>query len=155
MRCAPLLPADGEAAQLGLLMRHPVVLPLLLLALSGAGCEKIKSWISPAEPAPGAPRRNTAESLGVATGDLNSYAQEAPAPAAEAPAPAATPTELRRVLTHRDGRTLEAVLLGRTDTEVKLRRVSDGREFTMVLADLSDADRAFIQENNLAYLDGR
>ncbi len=141
-------------------MRHPVVLPLLLLALSGAGCEKIKSWISPSEPAPGAPRRNTAESLGVATGDLNSYAQETPAPAAETPAaetPAqpVTPAELRRVLTHRDGRTLEAVLLGRTDTEVKLRRVTDGREFTMLLADLSDADRAFIQENNLAYLDGR
>lgn len=138
-------------------MRTPLVLPLLALVLAGAGCEKVKSWISPDKPADGQPKRNTAESLGIATGDLNSYAQE-PAPAAAPAEPAAAPTtpaELRRVLTHKDGRTLEAVLVGRTDTEVKLRRVSDGREFTMQLADLSDADRAFIQENNLGYLDGR
>lgn len=136
-------------------MRKPLVLPLLLLVLAGNGCEKVKSWISPDKPA-GGPQRSTAESLGFATGDLNSYSQE-PAPAAQPAAEAApaAPAELRRVLTHRDGRTVDAILIGRSDTEVKLRRVADGREFTMQLADLSDADRAFIQENNLAYLDGR
>lgn len=51
-----------------------------------------------------------------------------------------------RTWTASDGRTLEADYVSATDTEVKLRRASDGRVFTLPLTRLSDEDQAFIKE---------
>jgi len=46
-----------------------------------------------------------------------------------------------------DGRKLQADFLSATDAEVKVKRTSDGRELTIRLEQLSDADRKWVAEN--------
>lgn len=43
---------------------------------------------------------------------------------------------------------VEAVLLSRDDASVTLRRADDGREVTVPLAQLSEADRKWVEENH-------
>jgi hypothetical protein len=50
-------------------------------------------------------------------------------------------TSKTRVWTHADGRKLEADYLWANDNVVRLRRVSDGKEFSLRINDLSTADK--------------
>lgn len=111
-----------------------------------AGCSKPGPGRS--DPLPPEPKRNLSESLGFRSGE-DVFAHNPPPPAT--PAAAAV---VRRTLTGRDGRTLEAVLLSRTATSVKVRRTSDSAEFTIPFAKLSDADCAFITKSALAVTPG-
>ena len=47
----------------------------------------------------------------------------------------------------KDGRKLAADFVSATATEVTIKRASDGREFTLALADLSEADQKWVAEN--------
>ena len=79
------------------------------------------------------------------TPDPDAYARPNPPPAA-AETPAAD-SPIKRTLTAKDGRSLEAFLLSRTDNSVKVRRVADSTEFVITFDKLSDADQAFIRES--------
>ncbi len=131
---------------------HP---PLLLVAtLLLMGCSKSgPGTAAEGQIAPAQPRRNTAESLGIVSGDPDSYYQNSP-PAPGAAKPAGL-TPIRRVLTGTDGRTLDAVLLSKTDMTVKIRRLADATEFVIPLDKLSAADRAFIKESGVPVTSAR
>lgn len=55
-------------------------------------------------------------------------------------------TSITRVWTHADGRRLEADYLWANDNVVRLRRVSDGQEFSVRLNELSSADKIYVSE---------
>ena len=76
----------------------------------------------------------------------------APAPDPAAPAPGES---IAGTLTTKDGRTVEALLLSRTDTAVKIRRKADAVEFTIPLDRLSEADRSFILQSSLPTAPGQ
>jgi hypothetical protein len=120
----------------------PLVIGMLLLA----GCSKPGPGRS--EPLPPEPKRNLSESLGFQSGE-DVFAHNPPPPAT--PAAAAV---VVRTLTGRDGRTLEALLLSRTASSVKVRRTSDRAEFTIPFTKLSDADCAFITNSALPVTPG-
>ena len=142
-------------------------IPLVALAaLLLAACEKKSPPAASAGGEAAQPKRNMSESLGFVSADPGSYS--APEPAAPPPAasppesvPAAPPTpppapaapapagSIERTLTAKDGRTVEALLLSRTDTAVKIRRKADAAEFTIPLDRLSEADRSFILQSPL------
>ena len=136
--------------------------PLLLTASIGllAACSKSTQSSSAKNEAaapPAEPRRNAAESLGFASESSEGYFQNPPPAAAPkapaAPAPSANSktaqAAIPRTLTSKDGRSVEAVLLSRTDDAVNIRRKTDAAEFTIPLENLSDADRKFIQQSAL------
>ncbi len=50
-----------------------------------------------------------------------------------------------RTWTSADGKTLEAEFVKGTETEVTIRRESDGRQFTLALEKISEEDRAFVK----------
>lgn len=110
----------------------------------------------PAAPAPGTastatpPERkgNWAEAMGL-NPEGESLGRDAPPPPAKLPPPAEASAPLRRTLTAMDGRTLDAVLLGRTENAVSVRRQADGQEFVIPLEKLSAADRDFIRASAL------
>lgn len=83
--------------------------------------------------------------MGVASDDQG-YAGVAPA---SGNAGAANAAPVRRTLTSSDGRKLEALLLSRTETSVKVRRLSDSTEFVIPLDKLSAADRDFIRQSGI------
>ncbi len=112
-----------------------------------AGCSKPGPGRS--EPLPPEPKRNLSESLGFQSGE-DVFAQNPP-PSAP---PAAAAAVVVRTLTGRDGRTLEALLLSRTISSVKVRRTSDSVEFTIPFTKLSDADCAFITNSALPVTPG-
>ena len=120
------------------LLRIPFLAAFLLLA----ACSK---------PGPGRsdapseqPKRNVSESLGFQSGE--DYFASGPSNNANKSG-ASSAAGIPRVLTGRDGRTVEAVLLGRTADGVKIRRKADNAEFTIPFAKLSDADVAFIKKS--------
>jgi hypothetical protein len=119
--------------------------PLFAAMLLLAGCSKPGPGRS--EPLPPEPKRNLSESLGFQSGE-DVFAHNPPPPATPAVA------VLVRTLTGRDGRTLEALLLSRTATSVKVRRTSDSAEFTIPFTKLSDADCAFITNSALPVTPG-
>lgn len=113
----------------------------------------------PARPTPGAatttppPERkgNWAEAMGINPEGEN-LGRDTPSPITQTPptsAPGAVAQALRRTLKAADGRTLDAVLLGRTETAVSVRRQADGQEFVIPLEKLSSADRDFIRASAL------
>lgn len=55
-----------------------------------------------------------------------------------------------RVWTAKDGRSLEAELVRRTESEITLKRSADGKEFTLPLASFSDADQAWVGQSGVA-----
>lgn len=123
------------------------------------------------------PRRNAAESLGIASGSAEDYMQPnespkpaesptAPSPSATEPAASAAPVSasavpdaskpgIRRTLTATDGRTVEAELLAKSEAAVKIRRAADAQEFTIPLERISEADRNFVRESQLPPLAAR
>lgn len=131
-------------------MKFRVSLIAVASALVVAACKKSDTQQSGA-PAAGetAPRRNAAESLGFASeADYFSSSPAAAAPAGNAPSPArgaSAAAPISRNLKSADGRSVEALLLSRTDTAVKIRRKADAAEFTIPLEKLSAADRKFIE----------
>ncbi len=145
--------------------------PLVALAaLLLAACEKKNAPASPSAGEAAPPKRNMSESLGFVSADPSSYSAPEPAsnppPAPPAPPPEPTPAPapgsdpaeakpIERTLTAKDGRTVEAFLLSRTDTTVKIRRKADSAEFTIPLERLSEADRTFIQESALPSMPAR
>ena len=54
-------------------------------------------------------------------------------------------SETNRNLTDKDGRSIQAVLTGKSDYSVTFRRVSDRKEFNVALDTLSQADQEFIR----------
>ena len=62
---------------------------------------------------------------------------------------------MRRTLTAKDGRKVDAELLAKTENTVKIRRKADAAEFTIELEKLSDADRKYIQASTLPILNTR
>lgn len=110
----------------------------------------------PAKPAPGTagtatpPERkgNWAEAMGL-NPEGESLGRDAPPPPAKMSTTTETSAPLRRTLTATDGRTLDAVLLGRTETAVRIRRQADGQEFVIPLEKLAAADRDFIRASAL------
>jgi hypothetical protein len=124
------------------------------------------------------PRRNAAESLGIASGSSEEYMQPNAAPkpaeppsdpsppaAAEsasqtAPVSASTAADaskpgIRRTLTATDGRKVEAELLAKNEEAVRIRRAADAREFTIPLERISEEDRNFVRESELPPLAAR
>lgn len=104
------------------------------------------------------PRGSPAEALGFASESPEGYFQSSPAPNARAPEPATTSTApsrassaapVRRKLTAKDGRSVDAELLAGNAEAVKIRRSADATVFTIPLAQLSDADRDFIRSTTL------
>ena len=141
------------------------LLPALALPIL-AGCTKSgaeKAKDGNAQATGSGPKRNTAESLGFASESSEGYFQQKPSsPAPAAPASATTHEgpgsgvrPIRRTLTAKDGRTVEADLLARTTDAVKIRRKADAAEFTVPLEKLSDADRAFIEKSALPPAEAR
>ena len=144
-------------------------IPCVALAvLSLAACSKKPAAGPSGESAQ--PKRNMSESLGLVSAEgPDSYSAPAPAspppqaaapqepapaptPAPPAPAPVPAPVPagaISRTLTAKDGRTVEALLLSRTATTVKIRRKADSAEFTIPLDRLSDADREFIAASSV------
>jgi len=159
-------------------MKSPFVFFAALLPLLPA-CTKSDAERPGPEPAAPAtspraePRRNAAESLGIASETTEGYMQpkadEPPAPApsvvSEAPSPPvalsdpapmpASSRGVRRTLTATDGRTVDAELLAKSEDAVKIRRAADAREFTIPLEKISEADRAFVRESELPPLAAR
>jgi len=129
-------------------MKSPGLLLFVGLLLH-AGCSKPGPGRSDSPPPP-EPKRNLSESLGFQSGEdvfaRESSPQKGPA--------SASASGLLRTLTGRDGRTIEALLLSRTATSVKIRRTSDAVEFTVPFAKLSDADTAFIKQSALPVTPG-
>ncbi len=159
-------------------------LAILAAALSlFMGCSKstAKKAGEKSEPAAAeaAPRRNAAESLGIAAESTEGYmrstsaATPAAAPVAPEAKPDATgneppasprnetarndvsPAGIRRKLTAVDGRTVDAELLAKSGDAVKIRRAADAKEFTIPLERISEADRAFVRESELPPLAAR
>lgn len=124
---------------------------VVVVALVLTACSK-SDPAQTAAPDPG-PRRNWSESLGFAP-DADGYAQNPSPPAAMEKKPAST-SPITRTLTGKDGRTVDAVLLSRTETTVKIRRTSDRMEFTIPLDKLSEADRSFIKQSGVPLTTGR
>lgn len=143
------------------------VLPLF------AACTKKASDKGAAPAANEAPRRNMSESLGMASESSEGYMQNKPpsAPAAPAPTPAAAsapapapapePTSakpngsVRRKLTSKDGRTVEADLLAASADTVRIRRLADATEFNVPFDKLSEDDQSFIRGSGLPPLPPR
>ena len=99
------------------------------------------------------PRGSPAEALGFASESPEGYFQSSPAPNARAPEPATTSAApVRRKLTAKDGRSVDAELLAGNAEAVKIRRSADATVFTIPLAQLSDADRDFIRSTTLPQL---
>lgn len=114
---------------------------LILGLLFHAGCSKPGPGRS--EPPPPEPKRNLSESLGFQSGE-DVFSRNPPPSGTSA-----VSAGLVRTLTARDGRTIEAFLLSRTATSVKVRRTNDSAEFTIPFAKLSDADCDFITKSAL------
>lgn len=129
------------------LFAFPVVLLCLLPACSKQAAQKKTGETAQETPKP---RGNSAEALGFASESSEGYLQSNPAPAA-APALRATtaPATVRRKLTAKDGRSVEAELLAGNGEAVKIRRSADSTEFTIPLTELSEADRDFIRRSAL------
>ena len=108
------------------------------------GCAKPKETPPAAVAAPPERRGNWAEAMGINPEGEN-IGRDTPPTAP--PGPAAKP--IRRTLKAADGRTLDATLLSRTETAVKVRRQADGQEFVIPLEKLSVADRDFIRDSAL------
>lgn len=97
-------------------------------------------------------RRNSAEALGFASESSEGYFHSSPTPPARAAAPAAgasSAAPIRKKLTAKDGRSIDAELLAGNAEAVKIRRSADRTEFTIPLERLSDADRDFIRRITL------
>jgi hypothetical protein len=123
-------------------MLHPRTCLLAALLFLVSACTKPGPDNS--TPPPPEPKRNLSESLGFQSGE-DVFAGNPP------PGGAATATEagIVRTLTSRDGRKMDALLLSRTATAVKIRRTSDKAEFVIPYDKLSDADCAFIKKSAL------
>ncbi len=126
-------------------MKHYGILLILGLLLH-PGCSKPGPGRS--EPPPPEPKRNLSESLGFQSGE-DVFARN-PQPSAAS----AVAAGVVRTLTGRDGRTIEALLLSRTSSSVKIRRTSDNAEFTVPFAKLSDPDVTFITKSALPVTPG-
>lgn len=114
------------------------------------GCAKPKETPPAAVAAPPERRGNWAEAMGINPEGENigrDTPPNTPAPPTANPGPTARP--IRRTLKAADGRTLDATLLSRTETAVKVRRQADGQEFVIPLEKLSIADRDFIRGSAL------
>ena len=60
--------------------------------------------------------------------------------------PEAKPTiPLRLVLTDRDGRTLDATIVGKSSTSITLVRTADGKRFDLAVTRLSDSDQTRVK----------
>lgn len=128
-------------------MKSPLIplLPVLALVAVSA-CSKPSPKAAEPAPAPAQPQgRSWSEAMGVASDDQG-YAG---APPASGNGAAASAAPVRRTLTSSDGRKLEALLLSRTETSVKVRRLSDSTEFVIPLDKLSAADRDFIRQSGI------
>ena len=122
-----------------------------------AACSKPQPDPAAANPAPPPERKgNWAEAMGI-NPEGESLGRDTPPPAkppaAALPGPEAKP--IRRTLKAADGRTLDALLLSRTETTVSVRRQADGQEFVIPLEKLSPGDRDFIRTSALPVTAGR
>lgn len=123
-------------------MLHPRISLLAALLLLLSACTKPGPDNS--TPPPPEPKRNLSESLGFQSGE-DVFSRSAPPAGSET----ATGAGMVRTITSRDGRTIDALLLSRTATSVKIRRASDKAEFVIPFDKLSDADCAFIKKSAL------
>lgn len=122
-----------------------------------AACSKSKPDPGAANAAPPPERKgNWAEAMGI-NPEGESLGRDTPPPAnppaSPPPGPEAKP--IRRTLTAADGRTLDAMLLSRTETAVRVRRQADGQEFVIPFEKLSPADREFIRASALPTTEAR
>jgi len=126
-------------------------LPLLFAAvLMLSACWKPLAKNATPTPTPTPePKRNLSESLGFMP-DASGYRDATPFDA-QSPKPGAAAgfVPISRSLLSKDGRTLDAMLVSRTETTVTFHRKADGTEFTLPLDKLSDADQAFIRNAGL------
>jgi hypothetical protein len=137
--------------------------PVLIICMASlAACSKPgpKHGANGTDGAAG-PQRSWSESLGFAPDGDYTQGTARPTPAAQPaqpakPAPSGSPFDPAppppRVLTAKDGRKLEAFLVARNASAVKVRRAADGVEFTIPLDKLSDADQAVVRKSDLPLL---
>lgn len=122
-----------------------------------AACAKPQLEPAAAKSSPPPERKgNWAEAMGI-NPEGESLGRDTPPaakPAVAAP-PGPEPKPVKRILRAADGRTLDALLLSRTDTTVLVRRRTDGQEFVIPFEKLSPADRDFIRASFPPLTDAR
>jgi hypothetical protein len=149
-----------------LVVLFATALPMIAACSKSVAKKDTGNTESPASTEAAPPRRNAAESLGIASEGAEGYMQPPAAsnPADKPPEPPAVRASIaadvskagiRRTLTATDGRTVEAELLAKSESAVKIRRAADAREFTIPLDRISEADRNFVRESELPPLAAR
>lgn len=135
--------------------RFSTLIPVgVVLATLWGGCSESAETSSSQKP----PRRaDIGEILGLSPDVEVVGPSAAPSMGAAVKAQAATvaaPAPITRTLKAKDGRTLEAVLISRTQSTVTIRRVADQAVFTLPLDTLADEDRRFIQSSRVPMTPG-